>query len=112
MVWINFGFQIHLLETHQQEIILHTPVYFPMSELPSKTAAGASKAEYQEFMKGMIPIFNILNPENAAENVVDADLPCAADAGPTNAEIKTGFDDVVDKINATTDSSSHHMPAR
>jgi hypothetical protein len=83
---------------------IYSPVYFPMSELPSITAAGANKAEYQAFMKGIIPIFNILNPENAAENVVDADLPCAADAGPTNAEIKTGFDHVVDKINATTDS--------
>jgi hypothetical protein len=40
-------------------------------------------------MKGIIPIFNILNPENAAKNVVDAD---------------TGFDHVVYKINATTDS--------
>jgi hypothetical protein len=35
-------------------------------------------------MKGIIPIFNIFNPENATENVVD--LPCAADAGPTNEE--------------------------
>jgi hypothetical protein len=82
---------------------IYPPVYFPMSELPSITAAGADKAEYQAFMKGIIPIFNILNPENAAENVVDADLPCAADAGATNQEIKTGFDHIVDKINLTTD---------
>jgi hypothetical protein len=83
---------------------IYSPVHFSMSELPAIAAAGANTAEYQAFMKDIIPIFNILYPENAAENVEDADLPCAADAGPTNEENKTGFDHVVDKINATTDS--------
>ena len=75
--------------------------------MPDMPAAGAAPtdAEYRAMMKLIIPRFNVTNGLAGADaivNLADADIPCAAAAGPTDAELLTGCNNLLTRVNNGT----------